>query len=75
MAFLVQGVVGFCLAIQPADGDIGTIGRKYTTISGCKMCSLIHSAKHPPPATHMHAQKRKKKDLPPFLYMFKNILF
>lgn len=26
---VLQGVTGFCLAIQPADGDIGTIGRKY----------------------------------------------
>lgn len=26
--FLVQGAVGFCLAVQPTDGDIGTIGRK-----------------------------------------------
>ncbi|KAK9271854.1 hypothetical protein L1049_002219 [Liquidambar formosana] len=26
-----QGVVGFCLAIQPADGDIGTIGQNFMT--------------------------------------------
>jgi hypothetical protein len=26
----VQGVDGFCLAIQPTDGDLGTIGRKFT---------------------------------------------
>lgn len=25
---VLQGVDGFCLAIQPADGDMGTIGRK-----------------------------------------------
>lgn len=24
----VQGVIGFCLAIQPTEGDMGTIGRK-----------------------------------------------
>lgn len=28
LALLVQGVIGFCLAIQPTDGDMGTIGRK-----------------------------------------------
>ncbi|KAK6922967.1 Xylanase inhibitor, C-terminal [Dillenia turbinata] len=26
-----EGVVGFCLAIQPADGDVGTIGQNYMT--------------------------------------------
>ncbi|BBH05654.1 Eukaryotic aspartyl protease family protein [Prunus dulcis] len=26
-----QGVVGFCLAIQPTDGDIGTIGQNFMT--------------------------------------------
>ncbi|KAG6660917.1 hypothetical protein I3843_03G134600 [Carya illinoinensis] len=26
-----QGVLGFCLAIQPADGDIGTIGQNFMT--------------------------------------------
>ncbi|KAM5577365.1 aspartic proteinase-like protein 1 [Rosa sericea] len=26
-----QGVVGICLAIQPADGDIGTIGQNFMT--------------------------------------------
>ncbi|XP_050366611.1 aspartic proteinase-like protein 1 isoform X2 [Argentina anserina] len=26
-----QGVVGFCLAIQPADGDSGTIGQNFMT--------------------------------------------
>ncbi|KAJ4715659.1 Aspartic proteinase-like protein 1 [Melia azedarach] len=27
----IQGVIGFCLAIQPADGDIGTIGQNFMT--------------------------------------------
>lgn len=27
--FVMQGLVGFCLAIQPTDEDMGTIGRKY----------------------------------------------
>lgn len=26
--FVIQGLVGFCLAIQPTDEDMGTIGRK-----------------------------------------------
>jgi len=28
LVLLVQGVIGFCLAIQPTEGDMGTIGRK-----------------------------------------------
>ncbi|KAF5737970.1 aspartic proteinase-like protein 1 isoform X1 [Tripterygium wilfordii] len=27
----MQGVTGFCLAVQPADGDIGTIGQNFMT--------------------------------------------
>ncbi|KAL5751645.1 hypothetical protein ACOSQ2_022152 [Xanthoceras sorbifolium] len=27
----IQGAVGFCLAIQPADGDIGILGQNYMT--------------------------------------------
>ncbi|KAB1199749.1 Aspartic proteinase-like protein 1 [Morella rubra] len=33
-AFMIygnQGVIGFCLAIQPVDGDIGTIGQNFMT--------------------------------------------
>lgn len=60
----MQGV-GFCLAIQPADEDIGIIGRKYATLSGCKMCSLIHSAKTP---SSPHAHTRKKEEI--FLLFF-----
>lgn len=29
MIYGIQGVIGFCLAIQPADGDIGTIGQNF----------------------------------------------
>uniref|UniRef100_A0A6M2ECE7 Peptidase A1 domain-containing protein n=1 Tax=Populus davidiana TaxID=266767 RepID=A0A6M2ECE7_9ROSI len=31
MIYGIQGVIGFCLAIQPADGDIGTIGQNFMT--------------------------------------------
>ena len=40
---MVQGVDGFCLAIQPTGEDIGTIGREYATFFGYKMCTLIYS--------------------------------
>ncbi|KAB5556536.1 hypothetical protein DKX38_007445 [Salix brachista] len=29
MIYGIQGAIGFCLAIQPADGDIGTIGQNF----------------------------------------------
>ncbi|GLT68866.1 hypothetical protein SLA2020_410610 [Shorea laevis] len=31
MVYGIQGVVGFCLAIQPMDGDVGTIGQNFMT--------------------------------------------
>ncbi|KAG8383485.1 hypothetical protein BUALT_Bualt04G0018200 [Buddleja alternifolia] len=31
MIYGTQGAVGFCLAIQPTDGDIGTIGQNFMT--------------------------------------------
>lgn len=33
----IQGIVGFCLAIQPTDSDIGTIGRKYNFVMGYRV--------------------------------------
>jgi len=44
VALMVQGVIGFCLAIQPADGDIGTIGRKYAHSCLWKMPLVIKSS-------------------------------
>ena len=41
---MVQGAIGFCLAIQPADGDIGTIGRKYAHNCPWKMPLFIKSS-------------------------------
>lgn len=31
LAFVLQEVIGFCLAIQPTDDDIGVIGQNYMT--------------------------------------------
>ncbi|XP_031264338.1 aspartic proteinase-like protein 1 isoform X1 [Pistacia vera] len=31
MIYGIQGPIGFCLAIQPTDGDIGTIGQNFMT--------------------------------------------
>lgn len=55
--FVIQGLVGFCLAIQPTDEDMGTIGRKYGPCIRCS-CSFsfyysstkYHYLHHPSPS-------------------------
>lgn len=48
--FLVQGAVGFCLAVQPTDGDIGTIGRKFRSVKAFdtyyKFCVFVNILFH-----------------------------
>lgn len=40
VVYVLQGLTGFCLAIQPTDEDMGTLGRKHEPYISCSRSSI-----------------------------------